>query len=317
MAQFTVYHSALSGAPTLTGQVGSLVNVLDAVLVTGWGGVGGMLGAGWSKPFTGANKACFRAPSGARQYLRVQDDAPGAGGAREARLRGYEGMTDVDTGTNAFPTVAQMASGPIARKSTTADATARAWICFADARTFYFFSSTGDNAGAYQGFMFGEYWSRLSAPAYNTIIIGRPAENTGAMAQERLNLLTTTNSFSEGHYIARNNLEAVGSWFAGKVGATNWSAGQQNLYGTIPYPNPVDSKVYVSPVRVCDFDGKDYGIMRGFWHFPHVFGGVNDREIIDGVGDTAGRQFMIVKQGTTGVFSDVYCIEISNTLETN
>lgn len=62
-------------------------------------------GAGWSKPFSASTKAVFRPPAGNRRYLRVVN----AAGA-DTQARGYEDMTDVDTGTGPFPTVAQVAT---------------------------------------------------------------------------------------------------------------------------------------------------------------------------------------------------------------
>src|SRR5574342_915592 len=143
MAQFIVYRSSDASAPVLTGQVGSLISLLDACLVTGYGV---KPGAGWSKPYTGTNKAAFQNGFGSVQMLlRVDDNGPVT--AREARITGYETMSDVDTGVNPFPTAAQGVGGIamlVARKSATADATGRDWIIVADERTMYAFVQTGD-----------------------------------------------------------------------------------------------------------------------------------------------------------------------------
>jgi hypothetical protein len=62
-------------------------------------------GAGWSKPFSASTKAVFRPPAGNRRYLRVVNAA-----GVNAQARGYEDMTDVDTGTGPFPTTGQDAT---------------------------------------------------------------------------------------------------------------------------------------------------------------------------------------------------------------
>lgn len=62
-------------------------------------------GAGWSKPFSDSTKAVFRPPAGNRRFLRVTQ-AVGA----DIQVRGYVDMTDVDTGTEPFPTIAQAAT---------------------------------------------------------------------------------------------------------------------------------------------------------------------------------------------------------------
>src|SRR5690606_18510430 len=104
-------------------------------LVTGYGAAAG---AGWAREFTGTNKAVFRAATGNRLRLRVDDT-----GTTEARAVGYESMTDVDTGTLAFPTNGQVAGGLYIRKSNTADNTARPWVLIATGTAFYFLPDSG------------------------------------------------------------------------------------------------------------------------------------------------------------------------------
>lgn len=111
----TIYRSSDASAPGLTGQAGSLIGVLDACLVNGYGA---KAAAGWAKEFSGTNLAVYRAPSGNRLRIRVNDT-----GTTVARVVGYETMTDVDTGVNPFPTAAQVSGGLYVRKSETADST--------------------------------------------------------------------------------------------------------------------------------------------------------------------------------------------------
>src|SRR5262245_61500636 len=167
MAQFTIYRSTDGSAPVLTGETGKLVDLLDACLVNGYGS---KTAAGWAIAFTGTSKRAYRAASGSRLYYRIQDDGPGAGTFKEARLTGYESMSDIDTGTGPFPTSAQgvgsVAMYPV-RKSAAADSTARAWVVIADARTCYVFVFTGDNANNQLAFGFGEFYSLVNSDAYN------------------------------------------------------------------------------------------------------------------------------------------------------
>jgi hypothetical protein len=53
------------------------------------------------------------------------------------RVVGYSAMTDINTGTDPFPTAAQLAGGAYIRKSDTASATTRPWTLVADARGCY------------------------------------------------------------------------------------------------------------------------------------------------------------------------------------
>ena len=92
---------------------------------------------GWSKAFSGANKAAYRTSAVGGllgMYYRVDDT-----GTTLARVVGYESMTDVDTGIGAFPSDAQVGGGGWWWKSDSADATARPWTLAGDAGLFYWF----------------------------------------------------------------------------------------------------------------------------------------------------------------------------------
>lgn len=141
MTTTRVYLSTDSGAPVITGQVGTFSSALRTCLV-GTSGVayGSKPAAGWSCPYTGTNKVALQnsaAAGGTSMLCRVDDNAPGAGGAREAFLTCYFSMSDVDTGAGITPTSAQITGGGVVRKSSTADSTARAWAIVADELTWY------------------------------------------------------------------------------------------------------------------------------------------------------------------------------------
>jgi hypothetical protein len=90
-------------------------------------------GAGWSKPFSASTKAVFRPATGNRRFLRVVN-AVGA----NVQARGYEDMTDVDTGTNPFPTVAQQAT-PVAVNNFSSSSPANApWFLIATNKWMHF-----------------------------------------------------------------------------------------------------------------------------------------------------------------------------------
>ena len=82
-----LYRSTDSSAPTLSGTVGDLVNLLDKCLVTGYGS---QVAAGWTKPFTSTNSADFRGSAGLQYYIEVNDNGPnGTSLGKEARIRGW------------------------------------------------------------------------------------------------------------------------------------------------------------------------------------------------------------------------------------
>ena len=88
--------------------------------------------AGWEKVYAGTNKAVYRSTdvTGARFCLRV-DDSNGI----FALVRGYEAMTDIDTGTGLFPLDAQIATGGgYWCKAAASNATAIPYLLAADAK---------------------------------------------------------------------------------------------------------------------------------------------------------------------------------------
>lgn len=182
MSTVRLYRWDDAGAPVLSGQVGSLNNVLRKCLV-GVSGVayGAIPSAGWSESFIGAatNIAAFRnkAADGASAcYVRVNDNAPGTGGAREAQVTVYGAMTGISTGTNGL-------TPNWIRKSSTADSTARKWFVVADGKTAWVHlydngSIVGTGTGADTSFCgFGDYACVAPANAYRYFSMGRSTQN--------------------------------------------------------------------------------------------------------------------------------------------
>lgn len=328
----TVYKSTDASAPVLTGQVGSLLAVLDAVLVIGYGA---KAAAGWSKPFANsANKGCYRIGGGSLLNLTVDDSGPNAtSGAREAQCRGFETLSSVSAGTGAFPTTTQLASGIIIRKSATADATANPWVIVADALTAYVFIDTKDFTG-YGGFMFGDIYSLKSGDAYRCMIIGRTVAASQLDSDDHLQDLfapAIAAANLTGHYMPRNtqgDLQSsatigaaqVGKHAADGVKSTNLLLATTDRMGNgmVMYPNPYDGSIMLSRVWVHE-GAKEMivrGRLRGFWDFLHPASvPVNDGDTFSGQGDLNGKTFVIVKPVADG--DGLYVLETSNTWETS
>lgn len=319
----TVYKSTDANAPVLTGLAGSLIAVLDACLVNGYVG---KTAAGWTKPYSGTNLAAYRATSGAQQYLRVDDSgANTAALGREARVCGYETMTAISTGTGLFPTTTQSANGQFVRKASYATSAAVPWVIVADAKTFYMFIGVPEFIG-YSAFMFGEFYSLGgSSDAYRSILIARDAEQAstanGVLASsDNLHDLAALTSNLAGHYTPRSFSGAIQlAQVVGKHGNAAHSAAA--LVGLLPYPNPMDSGLYLSQVWVHEAPTTGAtpvlrGRLRGLWHFLHpVSAQVTDGDTWSGTGALAGKTFLMVKPSADGV--GAFVLETSNTWEVN
>lgn len=312
----TVYQSTDASAPVLDGQSGSLLAVLDACLVNGYGIKSG---AGWTKPFANsANIGCYRAGSGLQYPISINDASVNATAlGREAQARGYESLSSVSTGTSPYPTVAQMAaSGVPIRKSRTNDATARKWIVVADDRTFYLFTFPDDFAG-YSGFMFGEFYSFLPSNPGRSIIIGRNVVADSTAVIDNLNdlhALQIAAATSLGHWAARNSTQLPGTpGIVGKHG--NGAHNATQLFGRSGVPSPLSGGILLSRVFLHEVSSASAlesvnirGFLRGFWHFLHPIGSqVNDGDTFSGTGDLAGRNFLVIRPVADG--QGVYIIE--------
>lgn len=100
---------------------------------------------GWTKVFAGTNKAVYKSSDVASSgmLLRVDDTL-----TTYARVIGYEAMTDVDTGTNPFPTNVQVSGGGYWPKSNNASAAAVQWQFFGDTRAFFYCPQPGTSSVA-------------------------------------------------------------------------------------------------------------------------------------------------------------------------
>ena len=325
-----VYRSTDTSAPVLSGTAGALIGVLDGCLVTGYGA---QVNSGWTKPFTGTNLASYRQGTGSNQfYLKVRDDAPGAGGAIEARFRGFEVMTTVtatDTaadGTNIFPTIAQSTATQTAvRKSATADTTARPWIVVADARTFYLFILTGDTVGTYYSVVFGEFFSFKTSDPGRCIFSARPAENTSASTNDPDRMISLSNIIAGGglslSFMVRDHTGLPGSVPCSLMGRADTSVVSSSapmaMNGTLAYTNQPDHKNYLAPIRIHNASGTNTNIrgkLRGIWHWQHPINTVADGETFTGSGNLAGKTFMVIKQTPN---LGVWIVETSDTWDTN
>lgn len=321
-----VYKSTDASAPAkISGVAGSLVTVLDACLVNGYGA---LAAAGWTIAFTAANRRVYRMTTvGATGfYLDVNDAAPGGVTlGREAFCRGYVAASGLSAGTEPFPTVAQQANGIVIRKKPTPDSTATdsPWVVVADNKTVYVFVDTTDFPG-YTGFMFGDFYSFATGDAYRCAIIGRAGSGTGsnvevaAATEDRLSNLVGLAAAATGHYAARVWHGGVaGAVAVGKHGDAAHSAA--TLAGLLNYPNPKDNQTYLAQLKVHDVVGSlatSRGRLRGFWHFLHpVASPVNDGDTPAGQGALAGKTFLVLKPNAQA--DGLFVMETSDTWETS
>lgn len=315
MAAPTIFRSSDTSAPTLDGTSGSLVAVLDGCLVNGYAGNPTPLG--WGHPFTAANKAVYRAASGVRHYLDVNDASPnGTALGRNAFVRPYEAMTAVGTGTNPWPTATQ-ATQCVIPKSTSADGTARPWLLIGDALTFIFVSSASGTNPPNLGsstwgmfFYFGEMFSALSGDLYRSFCMWPTATATQTTDVGRFSVPAD----DAGTGAVNQNMPRT--YLA--TGTSIWATVIPNVWfpqfgGTRTFPNQVDGGFYLNAYDLAERGTSATGAVatntfgirgrpRGLYQNIYNVTSLNDQDTFTGVGDFAGKTFMVLKfSATTGV----------------
>lgn len=248
------YSSADGSAPVLTGQNDALCALLHACLVTGYGA---QTAAGWTRQYDAANKSVFQmAAAGGRLQasFRVLDDGSLATvAAREAVIRGYESMSDVDTGVDPFPLTSQRTDvNCVIRKSSTADATARPWKMVATER--FFILCVEFQTAVWGKTFFGEldYSDTYESDNYCVVCAPRAVGNSSAFNDAFSNGISSSagTGSAAGLYLARNRGGTVKS----SVGYIKTFQPNYGLNGAdlSEYPDPSDNKLRIFPTIILD-----------------------------------------------------------------
>lgn len=259
---------------------------------------------GWGSPFQGTNGRTYRSEltNGVQHYFNVDDNAPGAGTGKEARIYGAEVMSAYDTvSSGRFPTAAQFANGMFIRKSNTADATLRAWVALLDEKTVYLFVLSGDSANNYVNVGFGEFYSLLPGDLYRSFVSGRQTENSAVLVsvESLTTRITATNSGStgaQGTYVARGYLGTGAALLvaltAGYPGA--W-IGPQPGVGNVPTFNGPDGGIVLGPAFLYETGNQMRGRLRGIYDSAHAAAAFADRDTFQGAGLISSKAFLVIK----------------------
>ena len=291
----TVYRSDDVGAPELTSAAGSLIAVLDACLVSGYGS---KAASGWEKAFTDTNRAVYRAASGNRFYLYIDDT-----GVQYCIARGYRDMTmAADIGDGPFPTTAQLAGAIRPIKSSTTNDLVRPWIIIAGSRAVYVwiaFNQTdiGSPTTSTDLWFFGDFISYLPGDAMNTALIGRHISAV-TVGHTAVGNSLTTGANANGHYLASSYLQDGNSvpcaCLRSAQAATTASAGSSGPL----YPDPITGGLLLETMRITEGNS----LVRG--HLPGIFNPIHNQpgnhlDTLSGRGALSGTDFLLLYKGGT------------------
>jgi hypothetical protein len=232
----TIYSSTDAGAPNGT----SLIGVLDALVA----GYGTKPACGLTKIFSGTNKAAYRLPSGTSQrVLRVDETGP----SNFARFVGYSTMTDVDTGTLAFPSESAIPGGLNFYKGSGV----AAWRIITNGKYLHILWNPANNP-TYYGY--GDLLPLNTGGGIGTFIHGASVNSSITTFQT---LQQSTNTPASGSFL-HQSFTGIGSGVgAGKVADAKCGAGLGLGWGSLPNKDGVLSTIEMSQVRVFEAGGSD------------------------------------------------------------
>lgn len=265
-------------------------------------------GAGWEKVYAGTNKAVYRSTdvTGARFYLRI-DDSNGL----FARVRGYETMSDIDTGTGMFPLDSQISGGWYWHKAASSNANAVPYLLAADAKQVLqaiAYGVSNDAAYAMTGvFGFGEgVHLNPAGDAFATVLSGSASSNSSLQYGALSGAKSDSNGSYGGAVFARGWQGLGGSIFARPVpegGDLMVFSGADNTLGAAP--SPIDGSVKM--VRMLLKEQGTPGLLRsvtpGCYFVPQKLDNMlyaAQFALHDGGGALAGRKFAAIFLGSAG-----------------
>ena len=255
--------------------------------------------AGWTKLYSGTNLAAYKMGGvvGTGCVIKVDDT-----GTTISRIRGYEAMTDIATGTGPFPTVAQWAEpGLWWSKSNAASAAARPWRIVADDRGFFYFPKNADTSAEHQGNYFGDILPIKSNDPYACILRANVSDASASVTMVAPDVGYADSSSSTGGLYAARAANTLG----GAVQCFNdpvMSVGLPLVHtsGSVgwPYPSPVDNGLMLTPVVVYSLVGYR-GYYPGLRLSPQITNvAFSTGDVVAGSGDMVGKSVTVIKLGT-------------------
>lgn len=210
--------------------------------------------AGFTKVYSGTNKAAYRADNvqSTRCYLRVDDST-----SYSAACIGYQSMSDIDTGTDPFPSSSNFG---IARSRDTSG-TARPWVLIADDRLFYLYVDYGSTASYYTMAAFGDIRSRLSADAYHCLL-AKSNGGAGGVAPSYGALNSGLFDANTAGLVMPRSYTQIGTAVAAVLYSTlvtTWGN------SAIAYPDAVNNDLIVAPILVCESTSLMRGTLPGLY----------------------------------------------------
>lgn len=248
---FVHFKSTDSGAPTLATTNGSGITWLDWILVTK---------GGWTKIYSGSNKAVYQMPGGNGRVIRAVHDSSVSGTTGKMTVRGAASASGVDTLSQPFPLVATVGdtncTWPIVASAAYEGIVTEAFVSIMMARA--------SNTWTLWMF-FGDAVPVAAGDTNNTVIrFMNNTANTGGLGCQN----------SPPSNVTLNSVTPIFSAYATYDGATlatilnTYNPGGQNFLGyclNYPNPEPISNRVPFNEISLGDL----YTNSTGTWDSTH------------------------------------------------
>lgn len=253
--------------------------------------------AGWTELYPGtANVLAIKSsvPEATGCALRVDDT-----GTTNARVRGYETMTDIATGLGLIPLDSQVSGGLWWPKSNAASAATRPWYLVADERGFYLAVSPQGAGDRFTLLYAGDIASLKSGDAYGWLLTGNQADQTALTTVPDGCCGYSRRSTRIGAYLARAHT-AVGKAIAAQRLGAHHNGGASDVYAGVAgysvstYPNGPNNGLMTGALEIYAMGIR--GALPGLLHPVQDCGDAfSTGATVDGTDDLAGRQLLSIR----------------------
>lgn len=245
-----------TSAPTLTGESGSLTNLLKAVLVNGYGSKDPL---GWSIAFEDdtSKELVIRSDSGTRFFVKISDNRIDYD-YKFAYCVAYESMADIDTGYGPCPSDSLGEYRNIFKSDTTGSVEVP-WKIIGDNKGFWILTKAFNPQYGESGYgllwephYIGDYTPLNITNKYNFMTILHHSNGYGY--------------FQPNSDVCVNLMRHPDTFENGSVGAmlTQWHSGDGHLYGNSILFSPKYGRYYYETPMMW-LDGVPHGTAPGFY----------------------------------------------------
>ena len=253
--------------------------------------------AGWEKVFSFTNGGVYRSlhPESTKKYMRI-DDA----GTTSFRIRGYEAMSDANTGTGLFPLDGQISGGGWCNKSSQANATPVKWLMVADARGGYLSivgnSATSPATESGRTIFFGDFQPLRTGGDPHAFALGC---GTGGAYNDVNGVCDEAANITQFTPRAFHGLGGSAPMASIPESGGNTKSGIDTTFGK--FPSEVDGGMVLSRRFISLTTQAPRGVFPGLYTIPQNEAGMSiaPRSIQPGDGILAGRKLIAVGCGSS------------------